>query len=418
MPSKYRNVLGYFLSSAISKLLAFLLLPFITYNISPEEFGTWAIFNTTILILVPFSGSVLRNALARSYYSSNKEELGQKVWTILLLNFSLSTLVSLIMLVTSQYVESLFGLDIKFYYFIPILLMLNNIKEMGLLVMRYENNVMSYVKNELGQGVLNALLILVLFLFVWVDWQILLVAYSISLLFSALHSSIFIKNKISTSISASIPFVKDCMTVGIHLLPHALSTVVIGFSDRFIIESKLGLEAVGLYSVAASLSAVIIMFTNAYNKVWGPWVTKKMTEGFTKEAKLLCVNYTYKFLAAIVIYSSCAVIMIRLIVLQVMPEIYHQSLMVFIWITVGFIFQGLYFSLFHYLNFIKRTKVFLIATTISALVNVVLNLVLVGPYGITGAGMATALAYFVLFVLVFIYNQILNPMPWLRGSEN
>ena len=62
-------------------------------------------------------------------------------------------------------------------------------------------------------------------------------------------------------------------------------------------------------------------------------------------------------------------------------------------------FQFLYSFPVNYEMYCKKTKKIGIATSITALINIVLNLWLIPLYGIVGAAIATLAAYFILFLI-------------------
>jgi O-antigen/teichoic acid export membrane protein len=60
----------------------------------------------------------------------------------------------------------------------------------------------------------------------------------------------------------------------------------------------------------------------------------------------------------------------------------------------------------------KRTQFNWVITGIAAVVNVALNLILIPPYGIMGAAVATVAAYGVMFVAMTWYAQRVFPVPY------
>ena len=60
----------------------------------------------------------------------------------------------------------------------------------------------------------------------------------------------------------------------------------------------------------------------------------------------------------------------------------------------------------------KRTQFNWVVTGVAALVNVALNLILIPPYGIMGAAVATVAAYVVMFLGMTWYAQRVFPVPY------
>ncbi len=60
----------------------------------------------------------------------------------------------------------------------------------------------------------------------------------------------------------------------------------------------------------------------------------------------------------------------------------------------------------------KRTQFNWVITGVAAVVNVALNLILIPPYGMMGAAIATVAAYAVMFVGMTWYAQRVYPVPY------
>ena len=60
----------------------------------------------------------------------------------------------------------------------------------------------------------------------------------------------------------------------------------------------------------------------------------------------------------------------------------------------------------------KKTIATLVTTFISALINVVLNLVLIPAIGVNGAAIATFISYFVMFLIRFVHTQSFIRIRW------
>ena len=85
-------------------------------------------------------------------------------------------------------------------------------------------------------------------------------------------------------------------------------------------------------------------------------------------------------------------------------------------IAVSIMFYGVYVIFTIGISVQRKTWFAVIFTTLSALVNVGLNLILIRPYGSMGAALSTLLAYMVLAGVTYVVNQRIYPIVFqLRG---
>ena len=77
-----KDTLFYGLSGAFSKTIGFLLLPFLTNKISPEEFGTFALLSMISIAILPLSNLGTSPSLTIFYFEEQNNVLKQKlIWT-------------------------------------------------------------------------------------------------------------------------------------------------------------------------------------------------------------------------------------------------------------------------------------------------------------------------------------------------
>ena len=89
---------------------------------------------------------------------------------------------------------------------------------------------------------------------------------------------------------------------------------------------------------------------------------------------------------------------------------FSQSLQYIPLLVIGFSFEGLRKPLASFLMYKDKVKTLGVITLLAALVNIVLNIILIQKYGISGAAYATISAFGLLYVvtlfLVFRYCDI------------
>ena len=108
-----------------------------------------------------------------------------------------------------------------------------------------------------------------------------------------------------------------------------------------------------------------------------------------------------------------------LIVRIVFSEEYYASVSVIPWVVLGFVFVAFYHFWVNVLFYYKKTKLIPVATGISALVNLILNLIFVPRYGYIAAAINTSIGYAVLtgitcYLAIKVSNFSFEYSRWIK----
>ncbi|NCS98916.1 flippase [Candidatus Parcubacteria bacterium] len=214
-----------------------------------------------------------------------------------------------------------------------------------------------------------------------------------------------------TKIGNSIKKLKFDLKVAKSLLsdswPLILSGVAVGIYmkiDQVMIKNMLGNEQVGLYAVAVKLSEIWYFIPGIITASVFPAIVnayKRSEEEFNKRmSKLYFVMFWSSFLIAL-----STTFLAGPIVKILFGEAYLGSvavLQIYIWSGI-FVFLGV--SVGKYLLTKNYIKISLLGTTLGSIINVLMNLFLIGRIGIEGAAISTFVSYSIsVFIILFIYK--------------
>lgn len=201
---------------------------------------------------------------------------------------------------------------------------------------------------------------------------------------------------------------KYALKFNLPLIPHYLSMTLLNQADRIMIANMIGKDAAAIYSVAYQISMMMTIVTNAINNSFVPYTYKQMKE--RKYGDLKRVSN----LLIIMIGIACIIAMIfgpEVIRFFAAKEYYNA-----IWIippvaaSVYFIFL---YSLFANIEFYyEKTKYVMIASCGGAVINIILNFILIPIFGYFAAGYTTLFCY-ILFSFAHFYFYI----KILRGKQ-
>ncbi len=194
---------------------------------------------------------------------------------------------------------------------------------------------------------------------------------------------------------------KFALTFAIPLIPHYLSMVVLGQSDRVMIDWYCSKSDVGIYSVAYSLSMVLMMVVTSINQSFAPWTFKAIKRGAIKELKKVSTILSLLVVIPIVVLVLLAPEFIAIIA----PEEYAEAVYVVPPVAASCFFIFMY-SLFGNIEFYYQKKSYIaIASMVGAALNVGLNLVLIPFFGYIAAAYTTLICYIGFSVAHYIFSR-------------
>lgn len=183
-------------------------------------------------------------------------------------------------------------------------------------------------------------------------------------------------------------FFKECWPIA---LIATFSYIDIRIDQLMLFQMK-GAQALGYYSAAVRLPETLIIFPSAFMTSVFPLMSRyfKTSKQFLTQAYTLSFKYMLMLIIPVAVGTT---LLSKPIISLIYGEKFLASvpvLSILIWSTI-FVFYGL----IHYeiLISVNKQRVYLLFAGIGAVVNVILNLMLIPRYGIVGASIATLISY-------------------------
>ena len=185
-----------------------------------------------------------------------------------------------------------------------------------------------------------------------------------------------------------------CLTLGLPLILHNLSHIVLTSSDRMMIERFIGLEETGIYGFTYTIGTILSTAAGAFGSAWVPWYFQKLKSENHNEIKIYSKNYIDFFTLV-----TMGFIFISPEIVRFMGSSDYWIGKYFLpWIIFGCYFIFLYSFPVNYEFYVKKTNYIALGTSLSAIINLVLNFIFIPKYGSFGAALTTLTSYFFLFI--------------------
>lgn len=214
---------------------------------------------------------------------------------------------------------------------------------------------------------------------------------------------------ILSSIGFRIPHFKNLreyMAFGLPTVPSNLSYWIVDSSDRYVIGILLGTVFVGYYAPAYTLGNIILMVLAPFSLLL-PSVLPKYYEENDLEQVNFYLKYSLKYFLLIAIPAAFGLSVLSKSILLILttPEIALNGYTVTPFITLSALLFGVYGITSNTIILKKKTKFIGTIWIIAAVLNVVLNFVMVPYVGIIGAAAVTLFTYAVAFALTINYSN-------------
>jgi O-antigen/teichoic acid export membrane protein len=217
------------------------------------------------------------------------------------------------------------------------------------------------------------------------------------------------------SVSKFIAFKFDLMRFlkmahfGIGLVITGLCYVAMNVIDRWMIEGYRSVAEVGLYSVAWSISGILLLFLSAFGQAWSPRffeaLIKNPEEASVLASRILSLTIVWFGILAIAITAFSEPILVHIIGKAFWPAINAIAPL-----ALGVLANATTQITAIGVSIQKRPLLLTIPAGIAVLLNAALNSALIPMFGFLGAAWATCLSYVALSLVYGIMTAFLWPI--------
>jgi O-antigen/teichoic acid export membrane protein len=199
---------------------------------------------------------------------------------------------------------------------------------------------------------------------------------------------------------------------GLPTMPAELSLYGLNFVDRIIIIHVAGAPQAGLYSLGVKFAQGVNVLVRGFQLAWPPLAYSIRDDD---EARRVYATVVTLFVAGCAFVVTGLWLLSRWLVRALAAPEFFGSYEVIGLLATAATLYALYMVLVVILGRTGRTEFNFPATGAALGANIVLNLVLVPPLGIVGAGIALVASYIVVLALMYVFTQRLFPVPYEWG---
>lgn len=188
------------------------------------------------------------------------------------------------------------------------------------------------------------------------------------------------------------------LQLSLPLIGYSVASQILSVSDRMMISKMVGNSAVGIYGTLYTVSSISLMVWTAINASFVPYLYQNMENTKSKIKKLsMSMLGMYSLVAILLVYLAPEIVRI------LATEEYYKGIYIMPPIAGGVYFIAVSNLYSNILVYLKRTNIIMISSIIAAVINVILNYIMIEAYGYMAAAYTTLLSYVVMAVLLSIW---------------
>jgi O-antigen/teichoic acid export membrane protein len=388
-------------SQTYHNMKGLVLLPILT-SLGSTQYGVYSLILISVTILQPFILLGLQDAVLRFLSPQSKEKICQGVITVAIVILLSGTIAAILFFLLSDSLANIILKDPSAASIIKIaapFILLDSMNTYILSTFRVFGMIKKYaailiIKTTLEMGLI--------YFFVLSGFG--LFGAIISLMISSIISITIMLYLIFSYAGFSKPnflLIKPYLLFGLPLIPILSSLYICDINDRYVIGFYLGAGSVGIYSAAYGIGTIPSALARYVLFVLGPTVYNLYDNGKVDKVKFY-LSYAWKYLAMLLIPCAFGLSILGKPLLQVMTssEFVTSGTYIIPFVAFGILFWGMEGVFAISLYIFKRRKIFVIAFICGAGTNFVLNIILVPMYGLIAAAITTAIAYFLITIII------------------
>lgn len=378
-----------------SKLLVFLLMPVYTALLAPEAFSTAELITGTSNLLIPVVCLGITNGIFR--FAAEKESDREAVFSsslVLLFCGLLGFLALSPLLELVVYLNSYVWLIVAYVFFA-------NLQS----VMAQYVRALDRTKLFALQGIINTALTIAFNLLFLIGFKMGVIGYVLSVVAGNFVTTVFLifaakLYKVFSFKKVKKELLGELVRFSLPLVPTTVCWMITNLSDRYMVTYFCGDTANGVYSAAYKIPTIVTLLSGIFMQAWQ--FSAIAAEEDPAESKRFFNKIFSGFLAVAAISSGTLILLSGFLTKLLLNARYHDAWYYMPTLLCAAAFEALVSFLATAYLVKKKPSHSLVTALAGAILNVVLNFVLIPKFGPLGAAFATMLAYGFVLILRMI----------------
>jgi O-antigen/teichoic acid export membrane protein len=415
----------YGITTIVQRLLSFLLTPFYTWILTPQEFGLQANVFAMIAFLMVIANAGMEAAFFRFESAAESEEEKRRVfWNAIAVNWAVAAILAgiLVALPGLSSTALFLGVGPEAYDLVRytgIIIFLDSASTVAMASLRMERRAKTFGAIKVAAIVVNVALNILLVPSMRVEGVFHAGIFQSATLFLLTLPILARKRPPSLDRGALDAMVR----FGLPTIASSLGAVALQVIDRPIIVALAGEKAAGLYQAGFRLAMPMMMFVAMFEFAWRPFFLQQASKPNARELYARIFTYFNVVAAAICLVVSFFVVGLAALPIPfrdstVIGRAFWEGLEIVPTVLAAYVFSGWYTNFIVGIYIEKKTAAMPWITGLGALVKAGLCFLLVplsSVLALHGGAIATLVAYVVMATTLLLYVQRYYAIPYEWG---
>lgn len=392
-----KNTAIFAIGNVASRLISFFLVPLYTNILTTAEYGVVDLVNTLCTVLAPILILNINEAVMR--FALDKGANYKKIMSTGLTVFVGAILFGILVIPASSLFSEVAPYSTYIYFYTVTLAG----SQLFLCYLRGKENIAFYSVGSVLQtmtiALFNILFLAVLHKGIKGYFLAYIISNIITILFAFIAGNV---REVIRNYKFDIKLTKEMAAYSVVLIPNTFMWWIMNSSDRVMVTSIIGVAANGIYAVSYKLPSLVSTMTGIFNQAWSYSAIRE--DGAEDENEYN--NIVFNRLISIVMLLSIALLTIVKPFLRLYVGMDYYSA----WEYTPFLIIGsAYLTLATFMatsyTVHKDSFGYLFSATFGAVLNIVLNFLLIPIIHVYGAAFATCISYIAVFAFRLIHTK-------------
>lgn len=392
-----KNTVIFAIGNMASKLITFFLVPLYTNALSTAEYGTVDAINTICMVLAPVLIMNISESVMR--FSLDKDAEYTKILSTGISFLILEIVITLPVIPISSMFESIRGYGLYIYFFT----ITSSGSQLFLCYLRGKEKLVHYsignVIHTLAIAIFNIVFLLVLKEGVIGYFTAYILAAIITMIYAIIAGGVLGDLK---AFKIDSDLTRNMLKYSVVLIPNTFMWWIMNSSDRIMVISMVNVAANGIYAISYKLPTLVSTTTTIFNQAWS---YSAIREDGAKDEEEYNNSVFQKLTSAVVLIGLMILTFAKPFLNVYVTEAYFNSWKYVSFLTIGCVYLTLATFMATSYTVHKDSFGYLFSGMFGALLNILLNFILIPIIGVYGAAIATCFSYIAVFIFRFFHTR-------------
>jgi len=409
-----RSISVYFFTFFFNAAISFLAFSITTYYLDEKELGIVYLYNSTVLLLVPFISVGAQFVLAIDYFKMPPADYRRHFSNGIMVPLISCALFTLLFLLLFYPFQDVVPVNFFFAIVLPLYCFFAVVNDISTALIRNKEKHLLFSGYSIGRNVIEIGLTIFFVVAMGLKWEGRLASGLISLGAAAIFSLLLFRAwKLWTNESSSRE-IRQVATSGLPFVPERLAVFVMAYSAGFFINYYQSTEDVGLYGAGMQIAFIVNVSIVALMSWFHPYIFKNLAD-VPNIRNLRKAVFLYSGISA---FITLALILALPVLFQLFIGPKFQGGQVYArFLSLGFFFWSIYGLFVGFLLFKKKNRQIMFISILGMLLSLGLNFFNVRQFGALGATYTSMIVYFIMaLVMIVLVNKQYNLKKLLFSS--